>query len=163
MPNPFEQFLNDPPGVAPQGPSGPQAPSTPDAGNPFTQFLGDRPGIETVPLPQPRPQPQQPLGLYQSVYENTMLGAEQRAVPHPDVYSAPLATGKDVFVNDAGEISFKDAQGNEVPTDRTQHVILQGPQGLSVYARTPQTRESPIEGAARVLSLGIGAPTPGAP
>src|SRR5215471_11996780 len=154
--NPFLQFQSEPAGVQP-------APQ--DLGeNPFPLFKGGEGPTPPpfVPADVAKP-PAQPPGLYQQVYENPMLGAEQGVVPHTERYGPPLASGKDVFVNDAGEISYRNPSGEVVPTDRTQHAILQGPQGLSVYARTPQTRESPIEGAARVLSLGIGAPTPGAP
>ena len=154
--NPFLQFQSEPRDVLP---------GAGDLGdNPFPLFKGGE-GPTPPPMVPPdvlKPPVQQP-NLYQSTYENPMLGAEQRAVPHPERYGSPLATGKDVFVNDAGEISYRDVSGEQIPTDRAQHVILQGPEGLSVYARTPQTRESPIEGAARVLSLGIGAPTPGLP
>jgi hypothetical protein len=92
--------------------------------------------------------------LYSSTYENPMLGAEQQTVPHPERYGEPLSNK--LFVSDSGEVSFQDKNGDIVPTDRSKHVFLRGPDGPAVYSRSEATRESPIEGASRVLSLGLG-------
>jgi hypothetical protein len=175
MSNVFDQFDAAPPGVAPAE----QPQTAPPGGNFFDRFDGG-PGPEAPPPPEkpprmldtqiPLPTPGQ-VGGYISEkvqqaapdllrnYENTMLGAEQRTVPHPLRYGQPLST--QLEVNDAGEVSYRDDDGNLVPTDRSKHVILQGPAGMAVYARSPDTRESPIEGASRVLSLGMGANAPG--
>lgn len=149
MANPFEQFSGDAPGIVAQ----PE--EQPSGKNPFEQFWPDEPAVQTQATQPQAPQP----SLYQSVYENPMLGAEQRAVPHPDQYGKPIST--DLFINDAGEVSYKDAQGNVVPSDRSKHVFLKGPDGRpAVYARTPETTESPLVGGARVLSLGLGSNAP---
>lgn len=93
--------------------------------------------------------------LYTSIYENPMLGAEQRTAPQPQRYGEPLST--DLYVSDAGEVSFRDKSGNIVPTEVSKHVLLRGPDNRpTVYQRSEATTESPVVGAARVLSLGLG-------
>ena len=68
-------------------------------------------------------------GLYGSVYENPMLGAEQKAVPHPEQYGEPLST--DIHVLDSGEVLFRDKSGQLVPANNAEHVMLTRPDGSS--------------------------------
>jgi hypothetical protein len=158
MPNVFDQF------DAPQG--APPATVPASGANVFDQFDGH---------PRQFDEQQQPpvfLGsfgqafrrgvssLYPAIYENTMLGAEQGAVPHPERYGEPLATGSNIFTNDAGELLFRDKNGNVIPADRSKHVFLKGPEGPSVYQRTEATTESPAVGVGRVASLGMASTAP---
>ena len=148
MANPFEQFSADAPGIVAQ----PEV--QPSGKNPFEQFRAGEPAQQQV-TQQPVPQP----SLYQSVYENPMLGAEQKTVPYPDRYGKPLST--DLFTSDAGEVSFRDPSGNVVPTDMSKHAVLRGPDGrLTVYQKSDATAESPLVGGSRVLSLGLGPSAP---
>lgn len=166
--NPFDQFDTAPPGVAPP------TSIAPSGANPFDQFNNQPPGITPPAAPPAAPAQSnifadvtnQVLGkireaapnLYSSTYENPMLGAEQKAVPHPEQYGEPLS--KDLFQSDSGEVLFRDKDGNIVPANSAEHVMLVGPDGQkAIYARGRQT-ESPAVGASRVLSLGLGAGAP---
>ena len=151
MSNVFDQFDAAPPGVAPQMEA---APKTGASGNIFDQFNADPVTGEvrgsTPPPAAPSPTMAERVktaapSLYSSIYENPMLGAEQKTMPQPERYGKPLATANDMFISDAGETSFRDPSGAIIPTDRSKHAILAGPDGrLAVYQRSDATAESPV-------------------
>lgn len=76
---------------------------------------------------------------------------------------APNLISSEVHQSDAGELLYRDRNGQMVPTDQNKHVILRDPADntLKVYARTPATDEGRLSAAGRLLSTGAaaGAPT----
>lgn len=76
---------------------------------------------------------------------------------------APNLISSEVHQSDAGELLYRDRNGQLVPTDQNKHVILRDPADntLKVYARTAGTDEGRLSAAGRLLSTGAaaGAPT----
>jgi hypothetical protein len=94
---------------------------------------------------------------------NQRSGAMQGATPNIEA-QYPNLLSTEVYQNDAGDIQYKDpATGQIVTTDQSKHVTFRDPADntLKVFARTPETNEGPVVGAARTLAHGVmaGAPT----
>lgn len=92
-------------------------------------------------------------------FGNLLPAAEQRTTPNISA-QAPNLVSTDVFQNDAGMAMFRDpSTGQMVEADSARHVVLRDPADnkLKVFARSEDTNEMGITGAARVLAPGLAA------
>jgi len=91
---------------------------------------------------------------------NTYAGANQRTSPHAEDYKKVLSS--DVYENDSGDLTFKDASGNFITADKDKHVVLLDPKDgkMKVYARSDATNEGALAGAGRLVSLGMATGAP---
>jgi hypothetical protein len=89
-------------------------------------------------------------------FENQLLAARQRTTPIMTAH-APNLVSSDVFMNDQGELQYKDPDtGKVVDTNAEKHVVLRDPDSgeLKVFNRTPETDEGRISALGRIVSLG---------
>lgn len=110
----------------------------------------------TQPAPQEQPQTDS-LQRLAIDFNNQQQAAGQKTSPVMSA-QAPNLLGP-ATVDEAGNIGYKDAQGNFVPTDQNQHVVLTDPNDNTpkVYARTPGTDESTASALGRLLGTGMAA------
>jgi hypothetical protein len=113
----------------------------------------------------PAPASLSPMQRMASDFAGVLPAASQRAVPHVDRHQQNLLSSE-VHEDDAGNILFRDHTGQLVPTDSSKHIVLRDPADGNrpkVYARTPETTESPAVGIARTLAPGLASGSPIAP
>lgn len=95
-------------------------------------------------------------------YLNQQTAASQRTTPNIGAHEKNLVSA-DVFENDAGDVVFRDATGQIVPTDKNKHVVLRDPADgrAKVFARSDSTNEGVLSSAGRLMMTGLaaGAPT----
>jgi hypothetical protein len=92
-------------------------------------------------------------------FENTLAAGGQLTTPNISAH-APNYLGP-ATITETGDVGYKDASGNFVPTDRNQHVVLTDPtdQVPKVYARTPETDEGRLSALGHIVGAGLGAST----
>lgn len=102
-----------------------------------------------------------PLGRMAAEQGNTLTAANQGTMPDPSAYNTMVSS--DLFEGDDGTIQYRNpATGRISATDSATQVVLRDPADnrLKVYARSDDTNEGPITGAARVLAPGLAAAAP---
>ncbi len=131
--------------------------STPENSDALRSGLIER-GAELTRGPRASPMQSATIDL-----TNQVSAASQGATPNIGAHQSNLIS-TDTYENDAGDVLYRDpATGQVIPTDKSKHVVLRDPSDnrVKVFARTPETEESAIVGASRVLAPGLaaGAPT----
>lgn len=91
-------------------------------------------------------------------FMNQGSAAAQGTTPNTGAHAKSLISDQ-VFENEAGEVTYRDATGKMVPTDQNKHVALRDPVDgrVKVYARTDDTNEGRISAAGRILGTGMAA------
>jgi hypothetical protein len=105
----------------------------------------------------------QKVGVYGQILSdvlNVHAGAQQGTTPNPQYYKKTLSS--DIYENDSGDMTFKDASGKFVTVDPSKHVVLLDPTDArpKVYERSKDTDEGFLTSAGRLVGQGMATGAP---
>jgi hypothetical protein len=91
---------------------------------------------------------------------NVHAGAQQGTTPNPQYYKKTLSS--DIYENDSGDMTFKDASGKFITVDPAKHVVLLDPTDArqKVYERSKDTDEGFLTSAGRLVGQGMATGAP---
>jgi len=105
----------------------------------------------------------QKVGVYGHILSdvlNVHAGAQQGTTPNPQYYKKTLSS--DIYENDSGDMTFKDASGKFITVDPSKHVVLLDPTDArpKVYERSKDTDEGFLTSAGRLVGQGMATGAP---
>jgi hypothetical protein len=91
---------------------------------------------------------------------NVQAGAQQGTTPNPQYYKKTLSS--DIYENDSGDMTFKDASGKFITVDPAKHVVLLDPKDarMKIYERSKDTDEGFLTSAGRLVGQGMATGAP---
>lgn len=105
----------------------------------------------------------QKVGAYGGILSdvlNVHAGARQGTTPNPQYYKKTLSS--DIYENDSGDMTFKDASGKFITVDPSKHVVLLDPNDarMKIYERSKDTDEGFLTSAGRLVGQGMATGAP---